>query len=257
MWEEFTNNLIKQGWVSSNYFLHSLYYAKSWEGIQWTWSYTHPLARRSKDILSSIPDKVTHKAGKVIPPKQTDLAIKRQGIDAGWSQNQSKVTPLCDNVWRRGESRGQTIIQYPRGGGEGFDEGKIRAKELEEREDKQKRFITWAKHQIMNGEKPLKLTLQVIGNLWEGRGMEGERGGGVQLRRQGRECGRREASRFGGKRKKSEAAVGRGQHLHDPQHLGFSIFSLQDIRRKSSSAQHSVRSFLWSSWWKVVMTMGK
>lgn len=66
---------------------------------------------------------------------------------------------------RREPSREQTIIQYPQGGGEGFDEGKIRAKELEEREDKQKRFITWAKHQIMNGEKPLKLTLQVIGNL--------------------------------------------------------------------------------------------
>lgn len=72
--------------------------------------------------------------------------------------------------------------------------------------------------------------------------MEGERGGGVQLRRQGRECGRREASRFGGKRKKSEAAVGRGQHLHDPQHLGFSIFSQgQNARGTAAACGHWLR----------------
>lgn len=89
------------------------------------WSYTHPLAKGSKDTLSSIPNKGAHNTGVVIFQRKPDPAIKRQGGgDAEWP-HQSMFGP-----WRECAEERELLAAgnaTRKGGGGGSDEGKIKA----------------------------------------------------------------------------------------------------------------------------------
>ena len=177
-WEELINNLSKLGWVSSNYLPHSFQNSGSWDGIQWVWSYVHPLARRSKDTMSSTANRVMHKAGEVILQRQPDLAIKGQGTDG--SGHKPINGPATDRIFEGEEnSWGQTSVWHPHVEGGRSDEPKIKAgwgtggerkgKGISKK-DKTPEFHGAKRTRVMmNDGKPLGLALGVTGNFWDRR----------------------------------------------------------------------------------------
>lgn len=154
--------------------------------------YVHPLARRSKDTISSTANKVMHKAGGN-SSKATRFGNPRTGNRRGWPQT-NQWSCHWQNIWRRGEQLRADKCMAPTCGRRKIwwakDKGWLRNWRREKgkgisKMDKTPEFHGAKRTRMMNDGKPLGLALEVTGNFWERRVSEGDTV--TQVWREGRE----------------------------------------------------------------------